>query len=305
MSNLPLFWENLINSESGLPVVFHSVQRMMDGRYQVETDSVHNEFELVYVQKATRAHFEIMGEHVPVHRHDLLLIKPNTPHKLDVATDKVCQFLVLKFGFTKKDGTNVSGVSMDEFLNFISDTEAGGFFRLTSIYRTGIVNAMTQIMAETREGDEASEFMSGLLAMELFVWLSRSLRLQWESDIAGRTDKMRQVLETARNYIIENYNQDISLSDVANYVYISTSHFARAFKKAYDVSPIQFLLRVRIQKAQTMLEQTDKKVGEIALEVGFSAQQRFNDIFRKQIGVSPGEYRSRYKASIMNVDPMQ
>lgn len=76
----------------------------------------------------------------------------------------------------------------------------------------------------------------------------------------------------------------------------------RAFKKYYDISPIQYLLSVRIEKARQYLEETNLKVGEIASAVGFSAQQRFNDIFRKQTGMSPSEYRQHYKESVLNME---
>lgn len=301
MENMPKVWEDLINSESGLPVVVHSLQRIMDGRYQVDADSVHDEFELVYVQHASRAHFEIGGKSVPIHNHDLLLIKPHIPHKLDVDSDNPCQFWDLKFCFMKKHESGIASVSLDEFLSFISDTETGGYFTLSSIYRSNIVNAMQQIMQETKEPDETSDFMKSLLSLELFVWLSRSLKAQWESSLATKGDKLHELLEAAKNYILENYYTDISLDDISNYVYISTSHFARAFKKHYGISPIQYLLSVRIQKAKTLLEETNRKIGDIAIDVGFSAQQRFNDIFKKQIGMSPSEYRQKYKASITNL----
>ena len=301
MANMPKIWEDLINSEGGLPMVVHSLQRIMDGRYQVDADSVHDEFELVYVQHASRAHFDIDGKSVPIHNHDLLLIKPRIPHKLDVDSENPCQFWVLKFCFVRKHESRIAGVSLDEFLGFISDTEAGGYFTLSSIYRSNIVGAMQQIMQESKEPDEASEFMKSLLVMELFVWLSRSLKAQWESSLVSKGDKLSELLEAAKNYILENYYTDISLDDISSYVYISTSHFARAFKKHYGISPIQYLLSVRIQKAKTMLEETNKKIGDIAIDVGFSAQQRFNDIFRKQIGMSPSEYRQHYKDSITNL----
>ena len=138
--------------------------------------------------------------------------------------------------------------------------------------------------------------------MELFVWLSRSLRSQWESSLVTKGHKLQEILESAKLYIDKNYNADISLSDIAGYVYISTSHFARAFKKYYDISPIQYLLSVRIEEAKTLLEETNLKVGDIASSVGFSAQQRFNDIFKKHEGLSPSEYRNRYRESLLNME---
>ena len=155
-------------------------------------------------------------------------------------------------------------------------------------------------MHESKTPDNESEFLKSLLTMELFVWLSRSLRSQWETNLVTKGHKLKEILASAKSYIDNNYNTDISLTDIASFVYISTSHFARAFKKHYNISPIQYLLSVRIEKAKTLLEETNLKVGDIASSVGFSAQQRFNDIFKKHLGVSPSEYRQNYRDSILN-----
>ena len=113
---------------------------------------------------------------------------------------------------------------------------------------------------------------------------------------------MQEILDSAKHYIEENYNTDISLTDIAGYVYISTSHFARAFKKQFKISPIQYLLSIRIEKVKTLLEETNLKVGDIAASVGFSAQQRFNDIFKKHLGLSPSEYRQQYRDNLLNIE---
>ena len=301
MEKFPRLWENLLNSETGMPVVIKSVQRIMDAHHHPDTISIHDEFELVYIQEVERGTFEIDGVPVNVRANDLLLIKPRTPHILRIEGNRPGRFLVLKFCFTRTEDKNVSNVSLNDFLSFISDNSDNcSYFSISNIYCTNIASLMRQIMHEDKSPDAESGFLRSLLTMELFVWLSRSLRVQWETSLSTKGHKLQELLESARIYLEENYNSDISLSDIAGYVYISTSHFARAFKKYYDISPIQYLLSVRIAKAKQYLEETNLKVGEIASAVGFSAQQRFNDIFRKQTGMSPSEYRQSYKESIMN-----
>lgn len=302
MSRFPRLWENLLNSETGMPVVVKSVQRIMDANYHPDTTSNHEEFELVYVQEIRRGGFEIDGEYVSLRPNDLILIKPHTPHVLRLESNRPCRLLVLKFSFSKSEEQNYSGISLNDFLSFITDSsDSCSYFSISNIYCANIASIMQQIMHEDKSPDGESEFLCSLLTMQLFVWLSRSLRIQWETNLSSKGHKLQEMLESARNFIDENYNTDISLSDIAGYVYISTSHFARAFKKYYDISPIQYLLSVRIKKAKEYLEETNLKVGEIASTVGFSAQQRFNDIFRKQTGMSPSEYRQKYKESIMNM----
>lgn len=301
MNDFPRIWGNLLKSETGLPIVVKSVQKIMDARYHPDHISNHSEFELVYAQEIEKGTFYIKDSAVKMHTNDLILIKPNTPHFLKIESEKPCRFLVLKFCFAKNDERNYSTISLNDFLSFISDnTNNDGFFVISNNYCSNIALIMQQIMREDKSPDGESEFLRSLLTMELFVWLSRSLRAQWEINLSSKKQKMQQVLESAKNYIESNYNTDISLSDIADYVYISTSHFARAFKKQYKISPIQYLLSIRIENAKTLLEETTFKVSDIASKVGFSTQQRFNDIFKKQTGFSPSEYRLSYNQSIMN-----
>lgn len=301
MSDFPKLWDNLLNSETGLPVVVKSVQKIMDAKYHPDYVSFHDEFELVYAQEIERGTFYIKDSAVNMRTNDIILIKPNTPHFLKIESKRPCRFLVLKFRFAKSGGRNYSTISLNDFLSFISDnTSNDGFFVISNKYCSNIASLMQQITHESKSVDAESEFLRSLLTMELFVWLSRSLRTQWEINLSTKGHKLREVLESAKLFIEENYNTDISLSDIADYAYISISHFARAFKNCYDISPIQYLLSVRIEKAKTLLEETNFKVGDIAASVGFSAQQRFNDIFKKQTGVSPSEYRQTYKESVLN-----
>lgn len=301
MSDFPRMWNNLLSTDSGLPIVVKSVQKIMDARHHPDHISMHDEFELVYLQEIDRGSYYIDNTIVKVHSNDLILIKPQIPHYLKIECTRPCRFIVLKFSFDKGNSSGYSNISVNDFLSFISDNnDNGSYFMLSNTSCTNIATIMQQIMHENKTPDNESEFMKSLLTMELFVWLSRSLRNQWEVNLTTKGHKLQEILESAKVFIEKNYNTDISLSDIAGFVYISTSHFARAFKKQYDISPIQYLLKVRIDNAKTLLEETNLKVGDIASTVGFSAQQRFNDIFKKHLGVSPSEYRQKYRDSLLN-----
>ena len=301
MSDFPRLWNNLLASDTGLPIVVNSVQKIMDARYHPDHISMHDEFELVYMQEIDRGSYYIDNTIVKVYSNDLILIKPQVPHYLKIECTRPCRFIVLKFKFEKGSASDYSNISVNDFISFISDNnDNGGYFMLSNNNCDNISNIMQQIMHESKTPDNESEFLKSLLTMELFVWLSRSLRSQWETNLATKGHKLKEILESAKSYIDNNYNTDISLTDIASFVYISTSHFARAFKKYYNISPIQYLLSVRIEKAKSLLEETNLKVGDIASSVGFSAQQRFNDIFKKHLGVSPSEHRQNYRDSILN-----
>ena len=142
--------------------------------------------------------------------------------------------------------------------------------------------------------------MSEILVIELFVLLSRVLKLEWEQNTKNRNLKLFEILNTAKEYIDVNYAKDLSLSNVAKYIYLSDSYFAHSFKSKFGISPKSYILKVRIEAAKELLENTDVKVSDVAISVGFSSQQRFNDIFRKYEKLTPLKYRQACKKAKTN-----
>jgi len=94
----------------------------------------------------------------------------------------------------------------------------------------------------------------------------------------NKSPKIKELIQASVNYINNNYERDISLKDIARYVFLSTSYFTRAFKEEMGISPINYLLKIRVERAKELLKDTDNRISDIALSVGFSNQQRFNDI---------------------------
>ena len=83
---------------------------------------------------------------------------------------------------------------------------------------------------------------------------------------------------------IENYAQTRGMS---------VSWFIRNFKKYTGMTPMQFIVSLRVNNAQILLEQTNYSIYEIAKIVGYDDQLYFSRLFRKQKGVSPSQYRKR------------
>lgn len=87
-------------------------------------------------------------------------------------------------------------------------------------------------------------------------------------------------------------DEKIMISEMARTVGMSESNFSRLFKRRMGITPGQFLIDRRIQKAKEMLLLDDYRIGEIALCVGFSNQGHFDVFFKRRVGLTPTEYRS-------------
>lgn len=108
-----------------------------------------------------------------------------------------------------------------------------------------------------------------------------------------RTSSTKQQVEQAKQYIREHYaDSSISLSSICKYLHVSVSYFSLIFKKETGETFVEFLTKFRLEKAKQLLRGTDYKTYEIAEMAGYSDPQYFSTVFKKQVGVSPTEYRS-------------
>lgn len=95
------------------------------------------------------------------------------------------------------------------------------------------------------------------------------------------------------SYMQENVGANLSLAQLAKNFSYSPSHFSALFQKETGVSPINYYIQLRIQRACQYIELTNLKLFEIAEKVGFEEPAYFTRIFTKIMGISPSEYRLR------------
>ncbi len=101
------------------------------------------------------------------------------------------------------------------------------------------------------------------------------------------------VLESMRR-IRAGYSERLSVEELAASCYMTRFAYIRSFSRLIGVTPYQYLLRVRMDRAKLLLETTDRPITEIAQTVGFSDQNNFAKQFLKQCGVSPTRYRKQF-----------
>jgi AraC-like DNA-binding protein/ligand-binding sensor protein len=99
------------------------------------------------------------------------------------------------------------------------------------------------------------------------------------------------MIRRARAYIYANQADPIDLDQVAKAMHVSTFYFCKMFKKATGLTFTDYLSRVRVEKAKTLLLNPHLRISEIAYDVGFQSLTHFNRMFRKIVGQSPTVYR--------------
>ena len=99
--------------------------------------------------------------------------------------------------------------------------------------------------------------------------------------------KLRKVTD----FIAENYDHEIKLAELAQVAGMSSFHFAREFKKTTGITPHQYLIKYRIERAKSLLARDDLPLTEVGLRSGFSHQSHFTRLFRRITGTTPHSYR--------------
>ncbi|QIL39511.1 helix-turn-helix transcriptional regulator [Pedobacter sp. HDW13] len=98
-------------------------------------------------------------------------------------------------------------------------------------------------------------------------------------------------LTLAKEYISSNYNQNITLEQIAEQACLSVNHLLRTFKEAYEISPYQFLMQLRLNRAKKLLQTTSYSLNEIVGLVGFECPSSFIRLFKHTFNITPLKYK--------------
>ena len=100
--------------------------------------------------------------------------------------------------------------------------------------------------------------------------------------------------DVIKDYIDRNYKKDISAKDVAGILGYSDVYFSKVFKQLFDDNFINYLTKIRIDRAKVLLKDVSFNIKEVGKSVGYADSNYFTKVFKRSIGMSPSEYRNRH-----------
>ncbi len=197
-------------------------------------------------------------------------------------------------------GINLTGIMFDkDYMQEIAGAMYGNSavifqnnnFRLSNDLQTAIMT----FIREAKINQPGSRFVLESLALQMAVYLLRNIKSNLPVAMTEHRFAEKQNINRAVDYIIENFDTDYSLNDIAREANLSPYHFIRVFKAETGLTPFDFYLNIKIENACQMLKNKRKTISEIGYECGFSNPSYFTTLFKKKVGVSPSEYRKSFE----------
>jgi AraC family transcriptional activator of pobA len=229
-------------------------------------------FEIVYYKSGygtTTLHQE-MYNYQP---HSFTLIHPNCPHDEYRETDTE----VLYFGFT-----------------FDPDV----FTLRTGQYQDdeerGVLQLIERMAAEITARKKHFGLKVDLLLQEILIEIQRLNGTEYAAESRITRETERHIL-FAKQYIDQYYTQRISLTQLADISGYSYDHFRHMFKSWIGMTPMNYILHLRMEKARRMLLAGEVNVSQIGLDCGFSSLAQFSNAFKKATGRSPSDFKRDHR----------
>ncbi len=149
------------------------------------------------------------------------------------------------------------------------------------------------MLAEMEAGGAGGRVYGDALATALATHLLRNHGASPQDAADHRGGLPKGALRRVTDFVGDNLSLDIGLSEMAGVANLSRYHFSRQFKRSTGLSPHQYVIGRRVQRARELLSKTDLSVGDVASAVGFTHQSHLARHFRRRFGVAPPPCASR------------
>jgi AraC-like DNA-binding protein len=252
------------------------------------------------VLEGTRT-IELDGERYQVQAGDVVVIPPQTPRTVLTNNPAAGAFHYYTIGCDLKVGS-LHFVEQYKLPLLTRIEDQAAFQDITALTAELLAQALDVI--RTLHALDQPQLIIGkintdetvaLLAVNATfnLWIARFLQMMREH-MADKPQEIDPRVNRLCAYMQANLDRRLTLSDLAQYVYVSESHLRLLFRKTMGISPSDYLCQLRLQRVKELLVNTAYPLKEIAERSGFQTLNHFSRMFKKYESMSPTEYRRRY-----------
>ncbi len=230
----------------------------------------HSMLELNYVDQGSM-HSVADGKDLLLEQGDMVLYAPNQWHMQYADVDIAPRFVTFSF--------DVSGCDMSPLFNRIIKPPQQA------------VNLLQMMLREWEHTDQYSTDMVISMLTQLLLLLQRS-----NEDSAGKLTASNTlhsentIIRRAQQYIVEHIREKLTVPSVAKMVDVSPSYLTALFHKNLQISPGEYIRRIKLQESKQMIRENDMNFTEIAAQLQYSTVHHFSRQFKEKFGITPSEY---------------
>jgi len=239
----------------------------------------------------------------PVSKGDIFIINPGEEHTYKISSDERIEVINLLFYSNIIDWNLIKDSEDSELMDFFyvqpflpEEVRFGNILKLNKGEAALIRQMVENLEIEYNSRRANYKLLIKLIMTQLIVVLSRKFTEQKKIASAIGAANMHKVDNIHRilGYLERHYSEDITLEQLAKISISSERQITRVFKHITGDTIFSYLHKLRIEKAKNLLLQTDNKISDICMQVGFNDISFFNRVFKKTVGVSPKSYRSTH-----------
>ena len=275
--------ERYLMMESDIKSLSFQLESITKSKYDSDWHSTlhtHPFTELFYVVDG-KGEFNIQGQRFPVKPNDFVIINPQVEHTELSSPDEPLEYIVL----------GINGLS---FSNLTPVSEGGhpfSFFNLRDEQKD-ILRYLNAMVQEATSQSMSYELVCHNLLEFLLIKILRHQHFDLE---VGKQSKATKDISFIKHYLETYYHESIQLEDLASMTHLSRFYISHSFKKEIGMSPMEYLIAIRIKESKILLRTTNYSISQVADIVGFTTPTYFSKQFRKSTGISPTDYREQYQ----------
>jgi AraC family transcriptional regulator, L-rhamnose operon transcriptional activator RhaR len=261
----------------------------------------HDFIEIAYVASGTGTH-KIGNMEYSVSKGDLFIINHDIPHEFRSLPDRSKSKLMIYNCIFKPEFFDYQLINSKDFqdithhflfrLLFPDEDKMPGDIVLLGKDCAELEQLYIKMYNEYNNQDTGYIEILRAYVIELLVLIVRLFKNIKDSK-SSLNHHRRQIIENAMKYMMDNYDRDIRLEDLSMMSFFSRNYFCRLFKETTGITVSEYIQKIRIQEACKLLIGTDRSILEISGLVGYNDIKFFNDVFKRNTGITPTAYKKK------------
>lgn len=263
---------------------FHVDKRVAASSYEMPSlDIYHDYYGVSYIVSGDR---KFITPHMVgiLHAGDVGMTPKDVYHRSSFLSDKPYVRFLVKF--TPAMAKDIIALIGQEAFDTLYELPV---YHFTTETQTVLYQIFCDMLTEFNRYDAYSEHILKGLLLRLFITILREHISVNTPDMI--IDKKDQIVMDIIDYVEHHFDTDPSLETIARHFYLSPSYFSKLFVSEFGIKYSTYLTKVKLNCALNLLASTSLSISEIALRCGFSNGNYFCDVFKKDIGGSPKQFR--------------